>query len=151
MQEHKETCLEINSTQSEKLRSSKFKHHCKQLNIIFKIYADFGSLLKGVQSNDRNNNTLYNEKYQKHIVCVDDKLSKPVVLYRRKNAVNKSIEKILKGYDYCKKKRKKEKKIIFIRIQLCLHSPQPTHTLPPAPPSPPPPPLWVMGKGRTGV
>ena len=46
----------------------------------------------GVQSNHRNNNTLYTEKYQDHIpfffaytvVYVDDKLSKPAVLYRRK-------------------------------------------------------------------
>ena len=48
--------------------------------------------MKGVRVSDRKNNTLYTEKYQKHIpcsfaykvVCVDDKFSKPVVVYRGK-------------------------------------------------------------------
>ena len=74
----------------------------------FKIYADFESVSKGVRSSDINNNASYAEKYQKYIpcsfaykiVCVDDKLSKPVVLYRGKSAVNRFIETILKEYDY---------------------------------------------------
>ena len=48
--------------------------------------------------------TSYTEKYQAHIpfsfaykvVCIDDKLSKPVVRYRRKTAVYRFIEAILK-------------------------------------------------------
>ena len=87
----------------------------KQLNVPLKIHADFESLLKGFQSNDRNNKTSYTQKYQDRIlcrlaykvVCLDDKLSKPVVFYRRKNAVNRFIEAILKEYDYCKKNNKK--------------------------------------------
>ena len=51
------------------------------------------------------------KKYQDHIpcsfaynvVCIDDKFSKPVVLYRGKNAADKFIEAILKEFDYCKK------------------------------------------------
>ena len=35
----------------------------------YKIYANFGSLLQGVQSNDKNNNTSYTKKYQKNIPC----------------------------------------------------------------------------------
>ena len=50
--------------------------------------ADFESLLKGVKSSDRSNNTSYTERYQKQIlcsfankvVCINDKFSKPVVL-----------------------------------------------------------------------
>ena len=46
-------------------------------------------------------NTSCTRKYQEHIscsfaykaVCVDDKLSESVVLYRRKNSVNKFMEK----------------------------------------------------------
>ena len=68
-----------------------------------------------VRSSDRNNNTLYTEKYQDHIpcsfaykvVCVNDRFSKPVVLYRGKNAVHRFIKTILKEYDYCKKVIKK--------------------------------------------
>ena len=73
--------------------------------------------MKGVKNNDINNAS-YTEKYQNHIpcsfaykvVCIDDKFSKPVVLYRGKNAVNIFIEAneaILKEYKYCKKITKK--------------------------------------------
>ena len=42
-----------------------------------------------------------------HIVCVDNKFSEKVVLYRGKNTVYKFIETILGEYDYCKKMIKK--------------------------------------------
>ena len=56
------------------------------------------------------NNSPYTEKYQSHIpcsfaykvVCIDNKFSKKVVLYRRKNAVYKFIEEILSEYSYCR-------------------------------------------------
>ena len=84
--------------------SSKFKNYFKELAVPFKTYANFESVLKRIHSNDRNNNTSYTEKYQKHIpcrfaykvVCIDDRFSKPVVLYRSKNAVTIFIETILK-------------------------------------------------------
>ena len=69
--EYKETCLKINGKQNVKLKrvSIKLKNHFKQLALPFKIYADFESVLKGVRSSDRNNNTSYTEKYQAHIPC----------------------------------------------------------------------------------
>ena len=68
---------------------------------------------KGVQSSDKN--VSYTKKYQDHVicsfahkvVCVDNKFSKDVVLYRGKNAAYKFIEAIFKEYDYCKKVMKK--------------------------------------------
>ena len=56
------------------------------------MYADFQSLLKGVRDSDKENNTTYTEKSQKHIPCsfayiaecFDDKFSKQVVLFSRK-------------------------------------------------------------------
>ena len=56
-------------------------------------------------------NSSYNEKYQDHIpcsfiykvVCVDNRFSKKIVLYRGKFAVYKFIEAIIKEYEYCKK------------------------------------------------
>ena len=109
---HKKS-LNINHKQSIKLRSGsiKFKNYFKQIVVPFKIYADFESVLKGVQSNDNDNNAFYTKKYQKHIpcsfahrvVCIDDRFSEPVVLYRGKNAVNKFIEAILKENECCKK------------------------------------------------
>ena len=61
-------------------------------------------------------NSSYTEKYQTHIpcsfaykvVCVDNKFSKDVVIYRGKNAAYEFIEAILKKYDYCKKIMKKK-------------------------------------------
>ena len=68
-----------------------------------------------MQINDRDKSTSYTEKYQDHIpcrfaykaVCIDDKFSKPVALYRGKNTVNKFIEAFLEEYDYYKKVIKK--------------------------------------------
>ena len=81
------------------------------VGVPFKIYADFESVLKRFQRNDRNNNTTYTEKYQEHIPCsfvyIDDRFSKPVNLYRGKNAVNKFIETVLTEMKYCKKIIKK--------------------------------------------
>ena len=98
MIEHKETCLSINGKRTVKLRngSIRFKNIFKQFVVPFRIYHDFESVLKGVKSIDRNNNTSYTRKYQARIscsvaykvVCVDDKLSKLVVLYRGENAAN---------------------------------------------------------------
>ena len=80
----------------------------------FKTYAYFESVLKRIQRDDASNAS-YTKTYQEHIlcslvykvVCIDYRSSKPVVLYERKNAVNKFTEAILDRYDYCKKVIKK--------------------------------------------
>ena len=41
------------------------------------------------------------------IVCIDDKFSKPIVVYRGENAAYEFIKAILKEYKYCKKIIKK--------------------------------------------
>ena len=71
LQEHKETFLKINDKQSVKLRgeSINFKNFFEQLAVPFKNYADFEYLLKGLQTNVRNNITLYTEKNKKHVPC----------------------------------------------------------------------------------
>ena len=102
--EHKENCLVIKGKQSVKLKSGSisFKNYFKQLPLAFKIYADFDGILKGVKSSDKNNDS-YTEKYQDDIpcsfaykvVCVDNKFSKKVVLYRGNNAVYRYIKAIL--------------------------------------------------------
>ena len=94
--ESKENCLIINGKQSAKLKSGsiEFKNHFKQLAVPFKICADFESLLKGVKRCDKNN-TSNTESYQDHIpcsfackiVCIDNKFSKKIVLYRGKNCI----------------------------------------------------------------
>ena len=91
--EHKEICLKINGKQRVKLRSGTInvKSHFKQIVVLFKIYVDFESILKWIKRNKKNNASS-TEKYQNHIpgsfsykvVCIDNRFSKPVVLYREK-------------------------------------------------------------------
>ena len=55
------------------------------------------------------------KKYQDHIPCsfaykvvyIDDKFSKPIVVFIGKNAAYEFIKAILKDYEYCKKVMKK--------------------------------------------
>ena len=53
-------CLKMSGKQSVKLSGSiKFKNRFKHSVVPFKIYSDFESGLKKVQSNDNENNTSY--------------------------------------------------------------------------------------------
>ena len=89
---HKELCLSINSAQSVKLekRTIEFENYFKEILVPFKIYADFESNLKTVESYEGS----YSGKYQDHVpfsfayklVCIDDKFTKPIVVFRGENA-----------------------------------------------------------------
>ena len=111
----KEICIQINSDQAikmpEKGSKVKFTNFHKQLPVLFVIYADFEALTEKVHGCNPNNNNSYTEAYQKHtdcgygykvICCYDDKYSKPVQIYRGKNAVYKFMEKMLQEVRYCK-------------------------------------------------
>ena len=58
---------------------------------------------------------LTQKRYQDHVpcsfayklVCIDDEFTKPIVVFRGKNAAYKFIEAILKEFEYCKKVMKK--------------------------------------------
>ena len=60
-------------------------------------------------------NSSYTRKYQEHVpcsfpynaVCVDNKFRKKIVLYMRKEDVNKFIKSILNKYNYCRKLMRK--------------------------------------------
>ena len=106
---HKENCLSINGKQSVKLEKGiiEFENYFKQIPVPFKIYADFECNLRGVESYEGS----YTKKYQDHIpcsfaykvVCVDDRFTKPIVVYRGENAAYEFIKAILKEHKYCKK------------------------------------------------
>ena len=108
MIKHKEICLSINGKQSVKLEEGiiKFENYFKQIPVPFKIYADFECNLKKVKCNEGS----YTEKYQDHIpcsfdykiVCIDDKFTKPTIIYRGEIAAYEFIKAILK-YKYCKR------------------------------------------------
>ena len=103
----------INGKQNVKLekRFISFKNYSRQILVPFNIYADFECILKNVDNDIINNDILYTRKYQDHIpcsfaykvVCVDNKYSKKIVLYRGRNAVNKFIRLILNEHNYCRK------------------------------------------------
>ena len=105
LKEHKEDCLMINGKQNVKLGCS------REIPVLFKIYADFESVLKNCDVGIDSQCFSYTKKYQDlvlcgfayKVVCIDDKYSKDIVLYRGKTAVFKFIDMILKEYGYCRK------------------------------------------------
>ena len=109
MIKHKEHCLSINGKQSVKLEGGiiKFENYFKQIPVPFKIYVDFECSFKKVKCNEGS----YTKKYQDYIpcsfaykvVCINDKFTKPTIIYRGKNAVYEIIKAILEQYKYCKK------------------------------------------------
>ena len=102
--------MSINGTQSVRLEKGtiEFKNYFNQIPVPFKIYANFDSYLKSVESYEG----FYSKKRQDHIPCsfayklvwVDDKFTKPIVVFSGENA---AYEKIHKGFEYCKKVMKK--------------------------------------------
>ena len=106
---HKEDCLSINDKQLVKLEEEKigFESCFKQIRVLFKIYVDFECNLMGVESYECS----YTKKYQDHVpcsfaykvVCIDDRFTKPIVVYRGENAAYEFIKAILKEYKYCRK------------------------------------------------
>ena len=99
---HKENCLSISGQQSINLEKGtiEFKNYFKQLPVPFKIYADFECNLKNVECYEGT----YTKKYHEHVPCnydykvlyIDDKFSKPIVLYSGENAAYEFIKSIIK-------------------------------------------------------
>ena len=110
---HNEDCLIINEAKSVKLeeRIIKFENYFKQLPVPFKIYADFECNFKNVKIYEGSYTTKYHDhvpcSFAYKIVCIDNKFSKPIVVYRGENAAYEFIEAILKEYKYCKKNNEK--------------------------------------------
>ena len=101
--------MNINGAQPARLEKGtiKFKNYFKQIPVPFKIYADFECNLESVESYESS----YSKNYQDRIPCsfayklncVDDKFSKPIVVFRGENTAFKFIKGILKEYEYFKK------------------------------------------------
>ena len=90
--EHKNIFLKINGRQAVKLEKGtiEFENLFKQILVPFKIYSDFECILESDESNEgfcsKNIKITISYSFTYKLVCVDDKFSKPVVLYRRKIA-----------------------------------------------------------------
>ena len=99
---HKEDCLSINKVQSVNVEEGiiEFKNYSKQLPVPLKIYMDFECNLCDTEIYEGS----YTKKYHDHVpcsytfkvVCIDDRFSKPVVVYTGKNAAYEFIKAILK-------------------------------------------------------
>ena len=93
-----------------KKETVEFKNYSRQLAVPFKIIADFECNLEMVKSNEIKNKS-YTEKYQNHIpcsssyklVCVDNKFSKAIIVYRGENAAYKLLKQFLKSMNTVQK------------------------------------------------
>ena len=108
MTKHKKVCLSINGTQSVRLEktTTEFKNYFKQIPVPFKIYADFECNLRDVEIYEGSYTKKYEHvpcSYAYKVVCIDDRFSKPIVVYRGVNAAYEFIRSILKEHKYCKK------------------------------------------------
>ena len=110
--EHKKNCLSINGKQYVKVEGTiEFENCSKKRLVPFKVYGDFECNLEKVGSCEGS----YTKKYQDHVpcsfaykvVCIGDRFSKPIIVFRGENAAYKFIKTILKEYKYCKKVIKK--------------------------------------------
>ena len=115
LNEHGKGCLSINGGQRIKLEKGfiEFNNFNKTIPCPFKIYADFECLLKNVDIGINIDCFSYTTKYHipcsfgYKLVCIDDKFSKDVVLYRGKNVVVKFIQSIFNEYSCYKNIMKK--------------------------------------------
>ena len=106
---HKEDFLSINGVQSVHVeeRIVKFKNYSKQLTALFKTYTDFECNLQDTEIYECSCTKKYHDhlssSYAFKFVCIDNRFSKPIVVYRGKTAVYEFIKATLKEYKYCKK------------------------------------------------
>ena len=88
-----------------------FKNYSKQLSVPFKIYADFECNLQDTEIYEGSCTKKYHDNvsccYAFKVVCIDNRFSKPILVYRGENTAYEFIKTILKEYKYCKNIMKK--------------------------------------------
>ena len=107
LEKHK-NCITVNGKQGTNMPKEaekvQFKNYHKKLEVPFVIYAEFEAIVEKIHGVKNNPGSSYTDAYQKHkdcsyaykvVCCHDDQYSKPLQLYRGKNAVYKFIEKML--------------------------------------------------------
>ena len=110
---HKEDFLSINRVQSVDVEEGivKSESYSKQLPAPFKIYSNFECNLQDNEVYEGSCTKKYHDhvpcSYDFKVVCIDNRFSKPIVVYRGKNTAYEFIKAILKEYKYCKKIMKK--------------------------------------------
>ena len=88
-----------------------FENYFKQMSVPFKRYADFECNLKNAEIHEGSCTKKYHDhipcSFAYKIVCIDNRFSQPIVVYRGENAAYEYTIAILKEYKYCKKITKK--------------------------------------------
>ena len=113
---HREDCLAINGTQAIRMpeAGSKiyFKNHKKMLPVPFVIYADFEAITEKINGCQPSDGQSYTSTYQSHKACgygyklicrYDDKYSKPEVIYRGEDCIQKFIREMLSEVYHCQR------------------------------------------------
>ena len=116
LEAHKGDCLVINGTQRIEMPQpgSKvyFHNYQKQLPVPFVVYADFEAITEKIDSCSPPQHKSYTQSYQKHkpsgfgykVVChYDQKYSKPAVIYRGENVIEKFIQHLFREVKDCQK------------------------------------------------
>ena len=98
LNKHKENCLLINGEQKVELKSGyiSFNNYSNKIRVAFKIYADFECILKKSKESNRPCDISWSVEMQSHVpcgfgykvVCIDDRFSKNVVVYRARLLIN---------------------------------------------------------------
>ena len=114
LEAHKGDCLIINGTQRIEMPQpgSKvfFYQHQKQLPVPFVVYADFEAITEKIDPCSPPESKSYTQAYQKHkpsgfgykVVChYDKKYSKPAVIYRGENVIEKFIQHLFEEVKDC--------------------------------------------------
>ena len=116
LEEHTKDCLIINGTQRIEMPKEgsrvQFHNHQNRLPVPFVIYADFEAITEKIDSCSPPGHKPYTQAYQKHepsgfgykVVChYDKKYSKPEVIYRGENVVQKFYQNLSEEVKYCQK------------------------------------------------
>ena len=116
LEAHKGDCLIINGTQRIEMPKEGsqvyFHNYQKRLPVPFVIYADFEAITRKIDSCSPRGDKSYTQAYQKHEACgfgykvvchYDQKYSKPEVLYRGENVVQKFYQNLTEEVKYCQK------------------------------------------------
>ena len=117
LKKHSKICIVLNGKQAIKMPDEnnnklKFKNSHKEIPVPFVIYADFEAITEKVHSCQNNSVKSFTEECQKNTDCsyayklvchYDDRYSKPIKIYRGKDAVNKFMKSILRESKTCQK------------------------------------------------
>ena len=116
LEAHKGDCLIVNGTQKIVMPNEgsrvQFHNYQNRLPVPFIVYADFEAIKRKIDSCSPPRHKSYTQAYQKHEACgfsykvvchYDKKYSKPEVLYRGENVVQKFYQNLTKEVKYCQK------------------------------------------------